>query len=190
MAPKIKVTAEQLRAAGLNIVRQGGPQALNARAVAARLGCSTQPVFSNYATMEDLQRDVLAGAQDLFQARLARAVGQAGSTPPYKAIGMAYIAFAKEEPALFRWLFMRSRQGEQIPDGREENAGIIRLIMDKTGLDEDAAWLFHMEMWIFVHGLGAMLATGYADWPQALVSDMLTDMFQGLLARFRQKGET
>ena len=103
---------------------------------------------------------------------------------------MAYIAFAKEEPALFRWLFMRSRQGEQIPDGREENAGIIRLIMDKTGLDEDAAWLFHMEMWIFVHGLGAMLATGYADWPQALVSDMLTDMFQGLLARFRQKGET
>ena len=188
MAPKTKVTREQITAAGLELVRWGGRSALNARAVAARLGCSTQPVFSNYADMRELEADVLAAANSLWQARQDAAV-RAGDTPPYKAVGMAYIAFARQEPALFRWLFMRDRTGEAPADDRAENAGMIALIREKTGLSEDEAWLFHLEMWLFVHGAAATAATGYADWDEALVSDMLTDVFQGLLARFRHRGE-
>ncbi len=62
MAPRTKVTREQIVSAGLALARENGPGAVNARAVAARLGCSTQPVFSNYDTMEALQKDVLAVA--------------------------------------------------------------------------------------------------------------------------------
>ena len=186
MAPKMKVTREQIVAAGLELVRWGGPEALNARAVAARLGCSTQPVFSNYADMAALERDVLAAAGALWQVRQEEAA-RSGSMPPYKAIGMAYIAFAREEPALFRWLFMRDRTGEIPADDRAENAAVIALLREKTGLSEEAAWLFHLEMWLFVHGAAATAATGYVDWDEQLVSDMLTDVFQGLLARFRQK---
>ena len=183
MPPKVKVTKEQIIDAALSLVREQGPAALNARAVAARLGCSTQPVFSNYATMEALQNDVLAAANALYQTHLAGAQAQ-GKYPPYKAMGLGYIDFAKREPVLFRWLFMRDRSGETISDGREENRDVIRLIAEKTGLDEDAAWLFHLEMWVFVHGLASMLATGYVDWDMDTASAMLTDVFQGLMARF------
>lgn len=188
MAPRTKVTREQIVQAGLDLVRWGGLEALNARAVAAKLGCSTQPVFSNYADMRALERDVLAAADRLWQARM-EAAAREGQMPPYKAIGMAYIAFAREEPALFRWLFMRDRYGEAPTDDRAENAGVIALIREKTGLSENQAWLFHLEMWLFVHGAAATLATGYVDWGEALVSDMLTDVFQGLLARFARKEE-
>ena len=152
MPPKVRITKEQLISAGLDIVRIGGPEALNARAVAARLGCSSQPAFSNYAAMEDLQRDVLAAAEGLFRESLARAMDRA-DIPPYKAMGMGYIAFARREPALYRWLFIRDRTGEALPDDR------------------------------------AMVATGYLDWNEELVSGMLTDIFQGLRARFREKGD-
>ena len=97
-------------------------------------------------------------------------------------------SFAREEPALFRWLYMRDRSGEEPADDRAENAGVLRLIMAGTGLDEDAAWLFHLEMWLFVHGLAATAATGYVRWDPALTGDMLTDVYQGLLARFQAKG--
>ena len=187
MPPKVKVTKEQIVAAGLELARKAGPEAINARAVAAALGCSTQPVFSNYATMEALQQDVLAAAAGMFQAHLAAAQSE-GRYPPYKAMGLGYIDFARTEPALFRWLYMRDRSGEIIPDGREENAAVIGLIAEKTGLDREAAWLFHLEMWIFVHGVASMLATGYVNWDEALASDMLTDMFEGLKARFADKG--
>ena len=187
MAPRAKVSREQIVQAGLELVRWGGPEALNARAVAAKLGCSTQPVFSNYADMAALEADVLAAANGLWQARQQAAVRE-GDMPPYKAVGMAYIAFARQEPALFRWLFMRDRTGETPADDRAENAGVIALIREQTGLSEDQAWLFHLEMWLFVHGAAATAATGYADWDEALISGMLTDVYQGLLARSRQKG--
>ena len=186
MPPKAKITKEQIIAAGLALAREAGPEAINARAVAGKLGCSTQPVFSNYATMDSLQRDVLAAADGLYQKHLEAEMEQ-GKHPPYKAMGLGYIGFARQEPELFRWLFMRDRTGETIPDGRAENAGIIDLIADKTGLDADAAWLFHLEMWIFVHGAASMLATGYVDWDETLISDMLTDVFEGLKARFQSK---
>ena len=136
--------------------------------------------------MDALQRDVLAAANGLFRERLAAAMAQ-GKYPPYKAMGMAYVDFARAEPALYRWLFMRDRSGQDIPDGRAENGEIIRLIADRTGLSPDAAWLFHLEMWLFVHGAASMVATGYLDWDGALIDGMLTDIFEGLRARFREK---
>ena len=125
-------------------------------------------------------------AEGLFRDRLEIAMGR-GEYPPYKAMGMGYIDFAREEPALYRWLFMRDRTGQDIPDGRAENAPVIQLIAEKTGLSPEAAWLFHLEMWLFVHGAASMLATGYLDWDGALIDGMLTDIFEGLKARFGEK---
>ena len=68
-------------------------------------------------------------------------------------------------------------------DGKKDDV----VTFEQTGMDREAAWLFHVEMWVFVHGLGAMVATGYLDWNEELVSGMLTDLFQGLRARFREK---
>ena len=186
MPPKTKITRESIVAAGLELARQAGPEAINARAVASRLGCSTQPVFSNYAAMEALQQDVLAAAAALAQRYMDPAA--APELPPYKAAGMGYIRFAAQEPALFRWVYMRDRSAERPADDRAENGWVVRLIMEKTGLDEEQAWLFHLEMWLFVHGVAATMATGYVDWDEALVSAMLTDVFQGLRARFAEKG--
>ena len=53
MPPKIKITKEEIVDTALNLVREAGEQALNARSIAAKLKCSTQPVFSNFETMED-----------------------------------------------------------------------------------------------------------------------------------------
>jgi len=46
------------------------------------------------------------------------------------------------------------------------------------------AKLFHLEMWAFVHGIAAMMATGFLDLDRELVSRMLTDAYQGLRLRF------
>ena len=55
MTPKIRITREEIIAAAVEIVRRDGDAALNARSVAAELHCSTQPVFSNFASMEELR---------------------------------------------------------------------------------------------------------------------------------------
>ena len=62
----------------------------------------------------------------------------AGKYPVYKASGMAYIRFAKEERELFKLLFMRDRTGEKIAED-EEIRPIIQIIMENTGWSEQKA---------------------------------------------------
>ena len=114
MPPKVKVTKEEIIAAALEILRQKGMEAVNARAVAAALGCSTQPIFSNYSSMGALQHDVLAAGYAEYNRWIEQQMKE-GQYPPYKASGMAYISFARRQPQLFKVLFMRDRTGEPQP---------------------------------------------------------------------------
>jgi len=192
MPPKARLTKPAILTAAVELVRENGPDALNARALAKKLGCSTQPVFSNYASMETLRADVIAAGMERYHRYLAEEMGS-GQYPPYKASGMGYIRFALEEKELFKLLFMRDRSGETIGEDLEEVGPIIALIQDKTGMSFERARMFHLEMWLYVHGIATMLATNYLPWTMEDISDFLTDAFEGLRLRFAalpQEGET
>ena len=187
MSAKKRITREEVITAALDLVRQGSPAALTARGVAAALGCSTQPIFSNFANMEDLRLAVIERAWRLYLDRTAADMA-AGRYPPYKASGMSYIAFAVQEPHLFELLFMRNRiaLGETVDNTHPKD--VIDAIMRQTGMDDKAARQFHSEMWVFVHGLAVMAVTGFAPPDEAAASEMLSDVYQGLCQQFRAKG--
>ena len=169
MPPKVKVTKEEIIAAALEVLRQKGMEAVNARAVAAALGCSTQPIFSNYSSMGALQHDVLAAGYAEYNRWIEQQMKE-GRYPPYKASGMAYISFARRQSQLFKVLFMRDRTGEPQP-----------------AEDELTAYTLHIELWIFIHGIASMLVTGYLNLEETVISTMVTDVYQGLLARKKEK---
>jgi len=183
MPPKVKITKEAIVDAAVEIVRCQGSQAINARTVAASLSCSTQPVFSNFATMEDLRFAVAAKADALYQSYIQREV-TSGKYPAYKASGMAYIRFAKEERELFKLLYMCDRAGAPIPEDAESTNQMVAIVRSNTGLDEDTSRLFHLEMWACVHGIATMFATGFLDLDWELVSRMLTDTYLGLRKQY------
>lgn len=185
MPPKFKFTKEEIIVAALNIIRKNGASALTARALAEELGCSVKPIFGSFKNMEQVQRETFYAAQSLYQSYLKKDMSS-GKYPQYKASGMAYIRFAREEKELFKLLFMRDRSGENIEENREELKPFTDLIMQATGLCEEKAYLFHLEMWIFVHGIATMIATSYLEWSDSLVSEALTDMYTGLKYRYSE----
>ena len=178
MAPKIKITKENIIAAAVEAVRAEGIDALNARALAAKLGCSTQPIFSNFSTMDEVELAVINEANELCEEYISREVAS-GEYPPYKASGMAYIRFARDEKELFKLLFMRDRTGEPDYDEKEELRPILKIIQDSLGLSEEEAFLFHLRTWIFVHGIAVMAATSYVKFDSEFISKALTDAYMG-----------
>ena len=183
MPPKVRITKEEIVDAAVGLIREGGAQAINARSLAACLNCSTQPLFSNFTTMEDLRLAVLQRANALCQEYIRREVAS-GAFPAYKASGMAYIRFAKEEKELFRLLYMRDRSGEPMSEESALNDKMEAIVQQNTGLDSVETKLFHLEMWAFVHGIASMFATGFLDLEWELVSKMLTDVYQGLRKQY------
>ena len=133
--------------------------------------------------MAEVQQEVLKSANELYQSYLAEDM-KSGKYPPYKASGMAYIRFAKEEKELFKLLFMRDRTHENIGDDKEELEPLLKLVQQKLGLNEEAAYLFHLEMWLYVHGIATMVATSYLEWNEEFISRALTDGYEGLKDRY------
>ena len=181
MPPKVKITKEAIVGAAVEIVRRDGVQAINARMIAGMLGCSTQPIFSNFATMDELRFAVVEKADMLCREYMQREM-ESGEFPVYKANGMAYIRFAKDERELFKLLYMRDRSAEVIPE--EIDSQMETIVHDNTGLDGLEAQLFHLEMWAYVHGIATMFATGFLNLEWELVSKMLTDSYQGLRKQY------
>lgn len=187
MPPKVKFTREEIIRSALDIVRETGPEGLTARSLAARLGCSVKPIFGLFRSMEEVQQEVLSAGYRLYSQSIAQAM-EAGKYPPYKASGMAYIAFSQQEKPLFRLLFMRDRSHEDAsPRLGDDVEPLLDLIQQAAGISRESARMFHLEMWIYVHGIAAMAATSFLDWDTELISASLTDAYRGLLARFKEK---
>lgn len=186
MPPKSKLTKQDIVNVAVDIVRKQGEPALNARNLAAALGCSTQPIFSNFNSMEELYYCVIQQAEKINKAYIDEEISRE-KFPPYKASGMAYIRFAKEEKELFKLLYMRDRCNEEIPAEHKLTNQMENLVHTNTGLEGDNTKLFHLEMWACVHGIATMFATGFFDLDWELVSQMLTDIYQGLIKQYSKE---
>ena len=186
MPPKFKFSRIQVISAALEIVQNEGMGGLTARALASRLGSSAKPIFGLFKNMEEVQQEVIKAANTIYQSYLSNDIS-AGKYPPYKASGMAYVRFAREKRELFKLLFMCDRSSENIKEDRESILPLLDMIQKNLGIGEDEAYLSHLEMWIYVHGIATMIATSYLDWDDAFVSRVLTDAYIGLKIQFTEE---
>lgn len=111
MPPACRFTREQIVAAALAITRERGFDAVTARAIADTLHSSSKVIFSAFSGMDDLLAATIAAADAQYRAYSADFVRDSAD-PPYKAVGTAYIRFARNEPNLFHLLYMRDRRRE------------------------------------------------------------------------------
>ena len=85
---------------------------------------------------------------------------------------------------LFKLLYMSPREKREVPAVTAQWNRAVSLVRDGVGLEEERATLFHLEMWVFVHGIASMVAMESLSFDEELISTMLTDAYQGLSRRF------
>lgn len=188
MSPKAKITKDEIIDGALCLVRECGIEALDARGLAVRLGCSTQPIFTNFSGMDALRAAVCARAEEKFSEYVRHTMERA-DMPKYKASGFGYIKFASDEPELFKLLFMKS--GTLAGGGSTETLTkeLTELISADSGTDPENARIIHCENWIFVHGIAVMSATSAFKFPDEVISRMMTDVYSGLKMKY-ERGES
>ncbi len=181
MPPKPKFTRSEVTDAALALVRKQGIEHLTARDLGLRLGSSTRPIFTAFCSMEEVREAVHTQAQELFERYMAVAEQY---NPAYKMRGMQWVRFAREEPQLFRLLFMQ-RSGmnmdlneavKYVMFGKENDLAIIT--RDYHATPAQAEQLFS-QMWIYTYGLCVLVATGVCDFTQGEIARRLGETFQG-----------
>lgn len=137
MPPACRFTREQIVAAALAITRERGFDAVTARAIADTLHSSSKVIFSAFSGMDDLLAATIDAADAQYRAYSADFVRDSAD-PPYKAVGTAYIRFARNEPNLFHLLYMRDRRRED-HSGDAENIAVLLAVPDFGAVGHRAA---------------------------------------------------
>ena len=185
MPRKYRFTREENVSAAFALARESGMESVTARAVAGKLQSSPKVIFGTFENMEELRGEVIKAAEKFSWDQMMSAT-QEGKYPAYKASGMAYIRFAREERKLFELLYMRPRPTDPNTARAdwEQCRPVVELIQKNTGLDAENAYRLHLDMWIFVHGIAVLITTAYPSWDEDFISQALTDTYFGLKYRF------
>lgn len=159
MPPTVRFTRDAVLHAACQLMRREGMEALNARAIAKELGGSTQPIFRLFTNMEDLHRELILYVARQFQAHAEADMAQSDS--PYIQLCTTYLLYGRDEPELFKLLFMRDRVSEGQYSDQTNFDLVVNIIKKETPLDDETALRFFERTWLFIHGLAVCIATKY-----------------------------
>lgn len=159
MPPTVRFTRDAVLHAACQLMRREGMEALNARAIAKELGGSTQPIFRLFTNMEDLLRELILYVARQFQAHAEADMAQSDS--PYIQLCTTYLLYGRDEPELFKLLFMRDRVSEGQYSDQTNFDLVFNIIKKETPLDDETALRFFERTWLFIHGLAVCIATKY-----------------------------
>lgn len=159
MPPTVRFTRDAVLHAACQLMRREGMEALNARAIAKELGGSTQPIFRLFTNMEDLRRELILYVARQFQAHAEADMAQSDS--PYIQLCTTYLLYGRDEPELFKLLFMRDRVSEGQYSDQTNFDLVFNIIKKETPLDDETAMRFFERTWLFIHGLAVSIATKY-----------------------------
>ena len=175
MPPKQRITREMILETSFEMFCREGMEVVNARSVAKALNCSTQPIFSYYAGMDDLKTALENKARELFEAEIAVAI--ASESPLFNGC-MAYYRFALNQPNLFRQMFLRKM--DKCPDNLKAindalRTNVVEPLSVKMGVDAEQFEKQCIKLWVYTHGVASLVAMGLMDLNEDAVTDMLRE---------------
>ena len=162
--------AEAMVDEALREVRDVGPDEVSLRRIATTLGVSPSAAYNHFSDKDALLRQVGQCGHDDLDQRMARATDahpgdtDAAAIQRFRALGEAYIAFAVDDPNLFRLTFgplcfmtmdesKESGPFQRLSDALDElqARGLLR-----AGIREN----LDLATWSTVHGMSLLILEG------------------------------
>ena len=182
MPAKVKATKEMIVDAAFAVARETGAESINARTVAERLNCSTQPVMYHFATIEALKRAVYEKADRYHSDYLMNL--KRPQSGVMLGIGLNYIRFAIEEPHLFRFLFQSDFfDGATLLElvDAEELTPVLSAMRAALGLGMEETKKVFLTVFLFAHGYASIIANNSLKCDEALIRSQLEQAYRGAI---------
>jgi AcrR family transcriptional regulator len=151
--------------AARRLLEAEGPTALSLRAVAREAGVSPAAPYHHFKDKAELLDAVAQEGWEMLEQFMAEAKSSTHGRQQLTALGIAYVCFAREHPALYRVMYDGARDKEALPaemvqdPNRDSAYCMVRNTMIENGADpnnETDLELATVAAWCGAHGLAEM----------------------------------
>ncbi len=104
MGRKTKITREMILEAAYELLDEAGISNVAIKTIAAKLGCSTQPVSWQFGSMTELKKELYHYAAEKMYGSLEEKMRGREAVEAFFVSGLHYISVACDHPNVFRYL--------------------------------------------------------------------------------------
>lgn len=158
MPPRQKITKEMILEKGFELARKRGIETVNSRNIARELNCSTQPIFSQFKTMEDLRKGVFDFACNKFVGEVLK------NSNDENFLGLTtkwYLNLLRNEQNLYKMLYFSSGFSEspliELFLNYESNKQIILKLQKDYLLSREQCLDILLRSFVVLHGIGSLI---------------------------------
>ena len=181
MPPRARINREMIIDAAYEIVRESGEENINARNIADKLGCSTQPVLYVFKTMDEIRECVYQKA-DKYHSEYLMQMNESQKNPMV-AIWENYIRFSANEKNLFRFLFQSNAFSGRMQGLADDESlmPVLQIMGSQMGMEiSDVKKLFAC-LFYPVHGIASLIANNSMEYDGDEFEDVLGMINRGVL---------
>lgn len=160
MPPRKQFSSDSVVEAGFQVLRKKGLKGLTSRNVARKLKASSMPVYSSFGSMRNFENAVIGKVKDLMLEYTSRPYTEL----PFLNMGVGMATFARDEPALYRAMFLERSDFRGVVD--ELLATLCDRLRDDarfSDISRDKRMALLNRMWIYTHGLSALICVGVME---------------------------
>ncbi|MFC7111994.1 TetR/AcrR family transcriptional regulator [Lactobacillus kullabergensis] len=173
MARKKEIGRNKILSIAYKMVVKDGIESLTARNIAKAGHFSTQPLYLEFNSMEDLRKEVLRKIADNLKNNILQ---KSYTGKPLIDMDLSYIDFAKEQENLFRAMFVDGKFGSKIIADTLIDFGIekFREQYPDSNYSEDKIRSVVIANWITTSGIASLLVNKIATFSQTQIINVLT----------------
>lgn len=189
MGRKTQITKEKILEAALEMLIQEGYSAITVKTLAARIGCSTQPIVWHFDNMQGFRKAFYEYCIDYAKSQFTAWNGSLDDLLAETARG--YITIACKMPHLFRFVFGNSAEDCRGSDVAQKlqldnTTKIIQLLCREKNLTQKQAEAFLMNYEFYIHGIASYTAGGFCSYPEVEIIAMSNRAKEAFLAYERR----
>lgn len=180
MARRIVFDEKVILEKSADFIKNKGIELLNARELCKYIGCSTQPLFKNFGSMDGLKVKLKEYLHDYYDAFIYKLVDKKDYL---FTISYAYALFAYKEPNIFKALFMTDLAGSRTIDevlNSSWNIETIHSIPVQYNITKKQAENLYRDVRFYTHGLSCQIACNSILVNEEEIKKLIKDLIEKL----------
>lgn len=180
MARKTKFSQEQILEKTKEFIKKNGIEKMNARDLCKYIGCSTQPIFKNFESMEGLKTSLKKYLHDYYDEFINEIVKKDNYL---FTISYAYAMFSYNESYIFKALFMSDLAGTRTIEEvikSPQNIDTIKSIQSKYKLTKKQSEKLYIDVRFYTHGLSCQIACNNIQVSEKEIKKLINNIIKNL----------
>ena len=173
MARTTKYSKEDILEKSVEFIKEYSYSKLTVRELAKYIGCSTQPIFKNYANFDKYKKDLKSYLRKDYESFISKYVDK---DDYLYTISYAYALYAKKEPNVFFSLFMADLAGSRTVEevlNTARNFETIEAMVKQYNISLEEAKRIYREVRFYTHGISTQLCVNSIKLTDKEIKDLI-----------------